>query len=118
MDLRTLMFAAVVLQICCAAGLLLMSGSVPGLKGLRWFSWAYASATAGLLLVIFNPSWPSPDGAVFLGRALVLNGAILLTQGVAEFVVPDSSTLGWGGLFLGLFAAAELYCMRASNQVV
>jgi diguanylate cyclase (GGDEF)-like protein len=115
MDIRTLLFADTLLQVCCAMGLLLMSRSVPGLRGLRWFGWAYASATAGLMLVI----WPwALIGwwSVLLGRFLVLLGAVLMTQGIAEFAVPAASALGWGGFLLAFFAVADYIALRRPNH--
>ncbi|MGH9393800.1 MAG: GGDEF domain-containing protein, partial [Terriglobales bacterium] len=106
MDIRTLLFADLVVQVCCGAGLLLMSGSVPGLKGLRWFAWAYGAASAGLLLAILQPLLPG-HAAILVGRSLLLLGAVLMTQGIAEFVVPTSSVLGWGAGLLLLFAVAD-----------
>ncbi|MGH9475666.1 MAG: GGDEF domain-containing protein [Terriglobales bacterium] len=108
MDLRTLLFADFLVQVCCALGLLLMSRSVAGLRGLRWFAWAYAAATAGLLLVILRPGSPLPL-ALFVGRTLVLFGAVLLTQGIAEFAVAGSSVLSWGGTLIGVFVPFEIF---------
>ncbi|MGH9486850.1 MAG: GGDEF domain-containing protein [Terriglobales bacterium] len=115
MDLRTLLFADFLVQVCCALGLLLMSRSVAGLRGLRWFAWAYAAATAGLVLVVLRPGSPA-IAALFLGRLLVVLGAVLMTQGIAEFSVPNSSVIGWGGCLLGVFVPVELYCLWVSAQ--
>lgn len=117
MDLRTLLFADMVLQVCCAAGLLLMSRTVPGLRGLRWFGWAYGCATAGLILVIWQAA-PGEVWGVLLGRFLVLLGAVLMTQGIAEFAVPAASVLGWGGFLLAFFAAADYAALRRPHHAV
>ncbi len=116
MDIRTLLFADLLLQVCCACGLLLMSRTVPGLRGLRWFGWAYAGATAGLALMI----WQAPAGlwGLLLGRFLVLLGAVLMTQGIAEFAVPAASVLGWGGFLLALFTAADYIALRRPHHAV
>lgn len=108
MDLRTLLFADFLVQVCCAIGLLLMSRCVAGLRGLRWFAWAYVAATVGLLLVILQPGATLPI-SLLLGRLLVLLGAVLLTQGIAEFAVPRSSVLSWGGALMGVFVPFEIF---------
>jgi len=113
MDIRTLLLGDLVLQVCCALGLLLMSRSVPGLKGLRWFAWAYASATVSILLMLAESHLPAP-WTLAAGRLLLLLAAVLLTQGIAEFVVPASNALGWGLLFLGLFASVDFFHPRGS----
>lgn len=110
MDFRTLLVADYVVQVCCALGLLLMSRSVAGLRGLRWFAWAYAAVTAGLVMV----SWPEATRLLlilWLGRLLVLLGAVLMSQGIAEFAVAKASVLGWGGSLLALVAPLELYAL-------
>ena len=116
MDFRTLLVADYVVQVCCALGLLLMSRSVAGLRGLRWFAWAYVAVTAGLVLV----SWPEAARILLLlwiGRLLVLLGAVLMSQGIAEFAVANASVLGWGGSLLALFAPLELYALVYRPQL-
>ena len=119
MDIRTLLFADLVVQVCCGAGLLLMSGSIPGLKGLRWFAWAYGAASTGLLLAILHPSVITSSWPLLLGRSLLLLGAVLMTQGIAEFVVPTANVLGWGGGLVLVFSALDLITSRLGrdNQV-
>lgn len=119
MDIRTLLFADLVVQVCCGAGLLLMSGSIPGLKGLRWFAWAYGAASTGLLLAILHPSVITNSWPLLLGRSLLLLGAVLMTQGIAEFVVPTANVLGWGGGLVLVFAALDAITsrLRRDNQV-
>jgi len=112
MDIRTLLFADLVVQVCCGAGLLLMSGSIPGLKGLRWFAWAYGAAGTGLLLAILHPSVLSNSWPLLLGRSLLLLGAVLMTQGIAEFVVPTASVLGWGSGLVLAFGALDAFSSR------
>ncbi|HUX68568.1 MAG TPA: GGDEF domain-containing protein [Terriglobales bacterium] len=106
MDIRTLLLGDLVLQVCCALGLLLMSRGVPGFRGLRWFAWAYAGATAGIVLMLLQGHLPAP-WTMAAGRTLLLLAAVLLTQGIAEFVVPASSALGWGLPLLGVYALVD-----------
>lgn len=115
MDIRTLFLGDLVLEVCCGLGLLLMSRNVPGFRGLRWFAWAYGSATGGAFLLFLNGSLHAVWIAL-AGRWLMLLGAVLLTQGVAEFVVPASSALGWGASFLVLFAAVDFIYSRSPVQ--
>jgi len=112
MDIRTILFADMVLQICCAVGMLLMSRSVPGFRGMRWFAAAYTTGTLGFLLAILNGTLPAPY-TFYVGRCLVLASAVLLTQGIADFVVPSSNTLTWGLILLAAFAVAD-FCFLFS----
>lgn len=105
MDIRTLLFADLVLQLCCGTGLLLMSRGVPGLRGLRWFGWAFGSASLGIVFLM-HYGLPEPY-AVFVGRLLTLCAAVLLTQGVAEFISPRANSLAFGAVLVAVFAAAD-----------
>lgn len=116
MDIRTLLFADLVLQLCCGVGLLLMSRGVPGLRGLRWFGWAFASASLGIVFLL-QYGLPEPY-AVFVGRLLTLGAAVLLTQGVAEFISPRSNSLAFGAALLAIFAAVDSWLLSQPNHQV
>lgn len=108
MDLRTLLFANLVLQVSCALGLSFMGRRVPGFRGLSWFAVAYACAAVGALGVVQGDAYHFGWLAV-AGRCIALLSAVLLTQGVAEYSLPGSSALGWGWFLLAVCGASEVY---------
>ncbi|HVB40784.1 MAG TPA: GGDEF domain-containing protein [Terriglobales bacterium] len=91
----TLAFACLVLELCCGAGLYLMSRAGAGLRGLRWFTWAYVCAAIAIVPEIFHGP-PAPPAISNLVRFFLLLSAALLTQGAAEFVTESAQTLAWG----------------------
>lgn len=106
MDIRTLLGVVVIVQACCALGLWAIGWHVRGLRGLRWFQWAYASTALGLGCADWgadNHIWTQ-----VAGRCLVMLAAVLMSQGVAEFVSSQANLLAWGGAFWLLFCALEI----------
>jgi diguanylate cyclase (GGDEF)-like protein len=102
MDPRTLLFSTLMLVLCSAAGLWLMSRADPELRGLRWFVLAFLSLGLGITPDFSHPAGPT---VVNFTRGLVLLSIVLYTQGVAEFVNEGARTLAWGG---SLIVAAML----------
>ncbi|HXR96872.1 MAG TPA: GGDEF domain-containing protein [Terriglobales bacterium] len=118
MDIRTLLFANLVLQLSCGLGLSLMGRRVAGFQGLSWFSYAYACAAIGVIVVVQGDVYYLGWVAV-LGRCVMLLSAVLLTQGVAEYSLPGSSALGWGWFLMAVCAAAEVSLLaRGSGGAV
>lgn len=107
MDPFTLAFACLVLELCCAAGLFLMSRAGTGLRGLRWFTWAYVSAALAILPSLFHPA-PEPPAITTAGRLFLLLSTVLFTQGIAEFVTEGAQTLAWGASLLVSVMAVEV----------
>lgn len=102
MDPRTLLYSTLMLVLCSAGGLWLMSHADRGLLGLRWFTLAFLSLGLGMAPDLSHPAGPA---IVNFTRCLVLLSVVLYTQGVAEFVSEEARTLAWGG---GLLLAAML----------
>lgn len=105
LDIRTMLGADALLQLCCAGGLWAIGRQVAGLSGLRWFQWAYVCTALGLGCACAYG--PESGHALFGARCLVMASAVLMTQGVAEYVASSANLLPWGGAFLLLFAVLD-----------
>lgn len=99
MDPRTLFYGALMMDLCCAAGLYLMSRTAGGLRGLQWFTLAYLSIAVGLLRD-FSFHQPPSIAAIDFTRFCTVLSAVLFTQGAAEFVVQGARALSWGAWLL------------------
>ena len=104
-DIRTLLGAVALVQLACAGGLWVIGRQVHELSGLRWFQWAYTCTALGLGLGYFYIAEWGP--ALFAVRCVVMAAAVLMTQGVAEYVAASANLLPWGSAFLLLFVAVD-----------
>lgn len=95
---------------------MLISRSVEGMRGLRWFSWAYTAAALEVLLVYLQPSHPAL-ATLFGGRMLLVLAAVLLTEGIAQFTGPGATILAWGKGLLIAFALLEIGLLLSNREM-
>lgn len=116
MDIRTLLGTVVIVQLCCALGLGVIGRDVKGLGGLRWFESAYLCTALGLGWAFWMASvnvW-----AQFGARCLVMVAAVLMTQGVAEFVSARANMLPWGAAAWVTCCSLDLVCVLTHREAL
>lgn len=102
MDIRILVACALLVQVGCAVGMVLVARSVPGFQSLRSWAGAYVLLGAALLLGMRD--------LMLAGRCCALTGAILLTHGVAAHFAPRACAraLRWGMALLAGFVGVTI----------